>query len=561
MLVRTKLFASFGLVIAFTIIMGIFGIFEMRAIDQQSTNIVDDNIPRIDLIADINTETSDYRRFQLAHVIAQDQATMQKYESEMKKRGDQIDADFAKFLTITTDKDKVQKLQSDWNDYRNRARAMTDASSRNDTAAAMKISVDTNEDFNALSTGLMEMKKANVDLAQQASDQGTEDTDRVILIYIAMVVVITIIAAVIAFKLTSYFTGMLDKMTAVANMLRSGDFKIRPRTLTSTDEFGAVGDALADMRDTINKVLKNILENAQTVAASSEELTASADQSSQVVQNIAQAITDVAANNDKQSTAVDVTSSAVEQISASIQQMSSNADIADTNAAKASDIANEGGRSIEIAINQMKKIDEVVTTSADVVNELGEQSKEIGQIVENVSAIAAQTNLLALNAAIEAARAGEHGRGFAVVAEEVRKLAEESLSAADKINAMITAIQSKTVDAVNAMKSGSEEVIKGTEVIKNSGTAFDKVMEINTEVAAQVKEIARTTAEASKAATNIIANVQTVDDAAKKISDQTQTVSAAAEEQSASTEEIASSSRSLADIAQTLNNEINRFKI
>ena len=561
MSIKTKLSASFGLIIAFTIVMGIFGIFEMRAIDQQSTNIVDDNIPRIDLIADINRETSDYRRYQLAQVIAQDQATIQKYQGDMKKIGDQIDADIAKFLTITENKDKVQQIQNDWNDYRNRSRQMAEAASRNDTAAAMKISVDTNSDFEQLSTDFMQLKKENVQLAQDASDQGTSDTNGVVVIYIIMVVVISLIAAVIAFKLTTYFTGMLDKMTAVANMLRGGDFKVRPRTITSTDEFGVVADALAEMRDTINKVLKNILNNAQTVAASSEELTASADQSSQVVQNIAQAINEVAGNNSKQTTAVDTTSAAVQQISASIEQMSTNADIADANAAKASDIANEGGRSIEIAIKQMRKIDEVVQTSADVVNELGEQSKEIGQIVENVSAIAAQTNLLALNAAIEAARAGEHGRGFAVVAEEVRKLAEESLGAADKINSMITAIQAKTVDAVNAMKSGSEEVIKGTEVIKNSGTAFDKVMEINTEVAAQVKEIARTTAEASKAATDIIANVQTVDDAAKKISDQTQTVSAATEEQSASTEEIASSSRSLADVAQTLNNEINRFKI
>ena len=559
--IKTKLAGSFGLIILFTIVMGIFGIFEMRAIDQQSTNIVDDNIPRIDLIADINRETSDYRRYQLAQVIAQDQATIQRYQADMKKIGDQIDADIAKYITIASNKEKVQAIQSDWNDYRNKSRQMAEAASRNDTAAAMKISVDTNSDFEQLATDLSQLKKENVQMAQEASDQGTSDTDNVVMIYIIMVVAITAIAAGIAFKLTTYFTGTLDKMTAVANMLRGGDFKVRPRTITTADEFGVVADALADMRDTINKVLKNILANAQTVAASSEELTASADQSSQVVQNIAQAINEVAEHNSKQTTAVNTTSAAVQQISASIQQMSSNADIADTNAAKASDIANEGGRSIEIAIKQMRKIDEVVQTSADVVNELGEQSKEIGQIVENVSAIAAQTNLLALNAAIEAARAGEHGRGFAVVAEEVRKLAEESLSAADKINIMITAIQAKTVDAVNAMKSGSEEVIKGTEVIKNSGTAFDKVMEINTEVAAQVKEIARTTAEASKAATDIIANVQTVDDAAKKISDQTQTVSAATEEQSASTEEIASSSRSLADVAQTLNNEINRFKI
>ncbi len=66
----------------------------------------------------------------------------------------------------------------------------------------------------------------------------------------------------------------------------------------------------------------------------------------------------------------------------------------------------------------------------DAMRGLGSKSDEIGGIVSTITGIAEQTNLLALNAAIEAARAGEQGRGFAVVAEEVRKLAEDSQSAA-----------------------------------------------------------------------------------------------------------------------------------
>lgn len=66
------------------------------------------------------------------------------------------------------------------------------------------------------------------------------------------------------------------------------------------------------------------------------------------------------------------------------------------------------------------------------------KSREIGEIITLIDAIAFRTNILALNASVEASKAGESGRGFAVVAQEVRSLAMRSAESARKIGDIIT---------------------------------------------------------------------------------------------------------------------------
>ncbi len=561
MKIKTKLYATSAVMVVAMIVMAVFGSVQLMRVDSISTNIVDNNLPRLNLMTRIDVDISDYQGYALNHVIAHDAVTMQNYESKMASTKNRIDDNLAKYHGMSTMQDKVQQLNAEWKSYNSIVAQMIAASRKHDTAKAMELAAEADKPFNDLVETILELEQANTDVAQQESDEGSAMAQTAVYTFLGICLVILIFAGFVGMKMSNYIITMLSKMEGTAELLAKGDFREYPRTITTDDEFGILAKTLAKMRSQVNAVLREIIKDAETVAASSQELTASADQSAQVIQNIAQSITEVAEHSDKQGNAVDTVSSAVEQISASIQEISSNANVADDHAAKAMDIANEGGRSINMAIDQMNKIRDVVDSSADVVNELGEASKEIGQIVEQVSAIAAQTNLLALNAAIEAARAGEHGRGFAVVAEEVRKLAEESLAAVDKINNMITTIQSKTMDAVTAMKSGSEEAAKGADVVRNSGEAFENIMKINGEVASQVKDIARTTEEAAKASTNVVAAVQTVEEAAKNISDRTQTVSAATEEQSAATEEIASSSRGLAEIAQNLNESASKFKV
>src|SRR5579885_2911809 len=263
---------------------------------------------------------------------------------------------------------------------------------------------------------------------------------------------------------------------------------------------------VAKLRDMISA----ISENAEHVAAASEELSATSQQ--------------ITANSEETSTQAQVVSQAGDHINRNLQTIATGAEEMTATVA-------------EIAKNAMEaaKVSTEAVATADATNatvaKLGEASAEIGKVIEVITTIAQQTNLLALNATIEAARAGEAGNGFAVVAYEVKELAKQTAKSTEEIGRKINAIQTNTAVAVEAIGA-----------IKN---VIDKVNHISGVIATAVEEQSATTNEMSR-------NVGEAAKGAAEISNNISGVAEAAQSTSASVAESQKATEHLAQMAQQL---------
>ncbi|MBE9123753.1 hypothetical protein IQ269_23880 [Tychonema sp. LEGE 07199] len=88
----------------------------------------------------------------------------------------------------------------------------------------------------------------------------------------------------------------------------------------------------------------------------------------------------------------------------------------------------------------------------DSTSQLG----NISTLASLVSDLASHRNILALNAAVKAVRAGKYDKGLALVAREIRKLADESQEAAQKINGTIPEIKRAIYSTVKATEEGAK---------------------------------------------------------------------------------------------------------
>lgn len=210
-------------------------------------------------------------------------------------------------------------------------------------------------------------------------------------------------------------------------------------------------------------------------------------------------------------------------------------------------------KQIEVSFNDLIKVsgtlNEVKNKFSEVNTQgqaLGTKVKDIITIVSTVESIAEQTNLLALNASIEAARAGEMGRGFSVVAEEIRKLAEDSKSSVNIINANLNEFVHGVNEMVSQVNNQFVELENGTKTMAN-------VTEESKEAAKRINTVSSSISEISKQLFNETEKIN-------KVFQNMHTLAAIAEENSATSQEMSANVTNFSSEIITLTENISELE-
>ncbi|MCE9597977.1 MAG: methyl-accepting chemotaxis protein [Spirochaetia bacterium] len=297
-----------------------------------------------------------------------------------------------------------------------------------------------------------------------------------------LVIIISVIILFAGLAIRVSITKPIEDLTRRFQDLAEGEGDLTHRmNAEGNHEFATMAAYLNKFLNAVHETVAGIKETAiqtesaaSSLATVSENLSSGTEEMSMQTEAIAGLMQQLGAN--------------LEVISSSVQQMSvSIADVA---------------RMTAEAASSARQANQNAQKSTFAVEELGNNARQIGQIIGDIADIADQTNLLALNAAIEAAGAGTEGRRFAVVAQEVKQLAKQSSSSSDSTKQRLESIQESTAIAQSAMTAIQHLVGSVNELNTAVASAMEEQSIASRQIASGSTEAATTSTEIGK---NIVA--------------------------------------------------------
>lgn len=233
----------------------------------------------------------------------------------------------------------------------------------------------------------------------------------------------------------------LNNVTQLLTQVASGNLTgTLPVGRNPKDEFNQLSETTNRMIQGIGRIVSQVIDANRELA--------------QLHSHLSEAMRRLGENSSQVELQTEQAASASQQISATINEMAQRSSDVGNATHTAYDSARMGSSIIDASVASMDRLSQLIQATHAQVALLTQSSEKVAGIIDVINSLADQTNLLALNAAIEAARAGDAGRGFSVVADEVRSLAQKTVSATTDIARIVGEFKQQTQSMDELMTSG-----------------------------------------------------------------------------------------------------------